>query len=66
MDNKYVDILLVISCIVGFVIGVIVGNYGNLIYNLIFFKHSNHSFKKKMSENLSKFGELSFHGVLSL
>lgn len=37
MDNKYVDILLVVSCVVGFISGLIIGNYGNLIYNIILF-----------------------------
>lgn len=37
MDNKYVDILLIISCMIGFVIGILIGNYGVFIYNIIFF-----------------------------
>jgi len=37
MDNKYVDILLIINCIIGFVIGLFIGNYGVFIYNIIFF-----------------------------
>ena len=37
MDNKYVDILLIISCVIGFIIGILVGNYGIYIYNIIFF-----------------------------
>ncbi len=37
MDNKYVDILLIISCVIGFIIGILVGNYGVYIYNIIFF-----------------------------
>lgn len=37
MDNKYVDVLLLVSCIIGFVIGILIGNYGVFIYNLIFF-----------------------------
>jgi hypothetical protein len=37
MDNKYVDILLIVSCIIGFVIGILIANYGVFIYNLIFF-----------------------------
>lgn len=37
MENKYVDILLIIACIVGFGIGLFVGTYGFFIYNVIFF-----------------------------
>lgn len=37
MNNKYVDILLIISCIIGFVIGTLVGNYSIYIHNIIFF-----------------------------
>jgi hypothetical protein len=37
MDNKYVDIILIISCIFGFLIGLFIGNYGIFIYNIIFF-----------------------------
>ncbi len=36
MDNKYVDILLIISCIIGFIIGISIVNYGVFIYNVIF------------------------------
>lgn len=37
MNDKYVDFLLIIACIIGFVIGILIGNYGVFIYNLIFF-----------------------------
>lgn len=37
MENKYVDILLIICCIIGFVTGLFVGSHGNFIYNIIFF-----------------------------
>ena len=37
MDNKYVDILLIIFCIIGFAIGIFVGQFGVFIYNLLFF-----------------------------
>lgn len=37
MDNKYVDTLIIISCLTGFVIGLFMSNYGILIYNIIFF-----------------------------
>lgn len=37
MENKYVDILLVISCILGFITGLFIGTFGIFIYNVIFF-----------------------------
>jgi len=37
MDNKYVDILLLLSCIFGFMIGITLVIFGNFIYNIIFF-----------------------------
>ena len=37
MDNKYVDILLIIFSIIGFILGIFVANFGILLYNIIFF-----------------------------
>jgi hypothetical protein len=37
MDNKFVDILLLIFCVIGFIIGLFLGNFGIFIYNIIFF-----------------------------
>lgn len=37
MENKYVDILLIMCCVIGFIIGLFVGNFGIFIYNIIFF-----------------------------
>lgn len=37
MDNKYVDILLMIFCVIGFIVGLFVGNFGIFVYNVIFF-----------------------------
>lgn len=37
MDNKYVDILIVIFCIIGIFIGTIVSNYTNILFNFVFY-----------------------------
>ena len=37
MDNKYVDTLLIIFCIIGFVAGVFIVTFGTILYNIIVF-----------------------------
>lgn len=37
MDNKYVDIFLIIFCVIGFMMGIFIANFGVFIYNVIFF-----------------------------
>ena len=37
MDNRYVDILLIVFCIIGFIIGIFIVQIGIFVYNLIFF-----------------------------
>lgn len=37
MDNKYVDIFLIIFCIIGFALGLFISNFGIFIYNVMLF-----------------------------
>ena len=37
MENKHVDIIILICCILGISIGMTISSYGTFIYNIIFY-----------------------------
>lgn len=37
MNNEQVDIIIIVCCIIGFIIGLAISSYGTFIYNVIFY-----------------------------
>lgn len=37
MENKYVDILIIICCIIGIFVGTVISSYTSILFNFIFY-----------------------------